>query len=138
VLFYVALFAAVHFEAKRKNIGSVSKEDHIPIKDVLSERGHLFLPLIVITQATIGMILLAAVLQRYFFGRMNWITSTVLFAASLCLIYPDVRIPVVGLAIAGGVLALQKMRHRDMVIPNTAHNTAPAAASNTTERSTTQ
>ncbi len=89
---------------------------------------------IVITQATIGVILLAAALQRYFFGRMDWITSTVLFAASLCLIYPDVRITVVGLAIAGGVLALQKMRHRDTVTPNT----APAAASNTTERSTTQ
>ncbi|MHC9237730.1 TRAP transporter permease [Pseudooceanicola sp. 502str34] len=48
VLFYVALFAAVHFEAKRRGIGSVPKEDQVPMKQVLSERGHLFLPLAVI------------------------------------------------------------------------------------------
>ena len=77
---------------------------------------------IVITQATIGVILLAAALQRYFFGRMDLITSAVLFAASLCLIYPDYRITLVGLAIAGGVLALQKVRHRDTVTPSPANN----------------
>lgn len=48
ILFYVALFAAVHFEAKRKGIGSVPKEDQIPLKIVLLERGHLFLPLVTI------------------------------------------------------------------------------------------
>jgi TRAP transporter 4TM/12TM fusion protein len=48
ILFYVALFAAVHFEAKRKGIGSVPKEDQVPLKTVLLERGHLFLPLVII------------------------------------------------------------------------------------------
>lgn len=48
LLFYVALFAAVHFEAKRKGIGSVPKEDQVPLKEVLIERGHLFAPLIII------------------------------------------------------------------------------------------
>jgi TRAP transporter 4TM/12TM fusion protein len=48
ILFYVALFAAVHFEAKRKGIGSVPVEDQIPLKDVIRERGHLFIPLVVI------------------------------------------------------------------------------------------
>ncbi|WP_370301092.1 TRAP transporter permease [Pseudooceanicola sp.] len=48
ILFYVALFAAVHFEAKRKGIGSVPKEDQVPLKQVLTERGHLFLPLAII------------------------------------------------------------------------------------------
>jgi TRAP transporter 4TM/12TM fusion protein len=77
---------------------------------------------IVITQATIGVILLAAALQRYFFGRMDLITSAVLFAASLCLIYPDYRITLVGLAIAGSVLALQKIRHRHAATPTPANN----------------
>lgn len=48
VLFYVALFAAVHFEAKRNGIGSVPKEDQVPMGQVLRERGHLFLPLAII------------------------------------------------------------------------------------------
>jgi TRAP transporter 4TM/12TM fusion protein len=47
-LFYVALFAAVHFEAKRKGIGSVPQEDQVPLKKVLLERGHLFAPLVII------------------------------------------------------------------------------------------
>lgn len=47
-LYYVAVFAAVHFEAKRLNIGSVPKEDQVPIGKVLRERGHLFLPLVII------------------------------------------------------------------------------------------
>jgi TRAP transporter 4TM/12TM fusion protein len=48
ILFYIALFAAVHFEAKRKGIGSVPKEDQVPLKKVLMERGHLFAPLVII------------------------------------------------------------------------------------------
>ncbi|SDI41441.1 TRAP transporter permease [Salipiger marinus] len=48
LLFYVALFAAVHFEAKRRGIGAVPKEDMVPMRKVLRERGHLFLPLVVI------------------------------------------------------------------------------------------
>jgi len=48
ILFYVALFAAVHFEAKRKGIGSVPKEDQVPLKKVLMDRGHLFAPLVII------------------------------------------------------------------------------------------
>lgn len=48
VLYYVALFAAVHFEAKRRGIGSVPEEDQVPMMQVLRERGHLFLPLAII------------------------------------------------------------------------------------------
>ncbi|EPX77960.1 TRAP-type uncharacterized transport system, fused permease component [Salipiger mucosus DSM 16094] len=51
VLFYVALFAAVHFEAKRRGIGSVPREDQVPLGKVLRDRGHLFLPLAVIIGA---------------------------------------------------------------------------------------
>jgi TRAP transporter 4TM/12TM fusion protein len=51
LLFYIALFAAVHFEAKRRGIGSVPKEDQVPLGQVLRERGHMFLPLAVIVGA---------------------------------------------------------------------------------------
>lgn len=77
---------------------------------------------IVILQATIGVILLAAALQRYFFGRLNGWLSTALFIASLCLIYPDWRITVVGLAISGAILGLQKARYRSAPTPTPASN----------------
>ena len=48
ILFYVALFAAVHFEAKRTGVGSVPAEDQVPMMQVLRERGHLFIPLAII------------------------------------------------------------------------------------------
>lgn len=48
VLFYIALFFGIHFAAKRNNVGSVPSEDQIPLGKVLKERGHLFIPLVVI------------------------------------------------------------------------------------------
>ncbi len=48
VLYYVAVFASVHFEARRLGIQGLP-EDQIPnMWVVLRERGHLFLPLVVI------------------------------------------------------------------------------------------
>ncbi|MBL6928721.1 MAG: TRAP transporter permease [Rhodospirillales bacterium] len=48
VLYYVAVFASVHFEARRLGIQGLP-EDQIPnMWIVLRERGHLFLPLVVI------------------------------------------------------------------------------------------
>lgn len=75
-------------------------------------QGDIFYVILVIVQATIGVILLAAALQRYFYGPLNGLLSVVLFAASLCLIYPDWRITIVGLVISGAILAYQKARHR--------------------------
>lgn len=48
VLYYVAVFMAVHFEAKRIGLKGLPKPDLPRLREVLLERGHLFLPLIVI------------------------------------------------------------------------------------------
>ena len=48
LLYYVAVFMAVHFEAKRIGLVGVPKADLPRLRQVMSERGHLFLPLIVI------------------------------------------------------------------------------------------
>ena len=48
ILYYVAVFMAVHFEAKRIGLVGVPKADLPRLKGVLVERGHLFLPLVVI------------------------------------------------------------------------------------------
>ncbi len=48
VLYYVAVFMAVHFEAKRIGLVGLPKADLPRLKEVLLERGHLFLPLVVI------------------------------------------------------------------------------------------
>ena len=48
ILYYVAVFMAVHFEAKRIGLLGVPKADLPRLKSVFMERGHLFLPLVVI------------------------------------------------------------------------------------------
>ncbi|MEY3952908.1 MAG: hypothetical protein RL320_1710 [Pseudomonadota bacterium] len=48
VLYYLAVFFAVHFEAKRLGLMGVPKEELPKFMDVIKERGHLFIPLIII------------------------------------------------------------------------------------------
>jgi TRAP transporter 4TM/12TM fusion protein len=48
VLYYVAVFMAVHFEARRIGLKGLPKADLPRLKQVLGERGHLFLPLFII------------------------------------------------------------------------------------------
>ncbi|WP_119167909.1 TRAP transporter permease [Algihabitans albus] len=48
LLYYVALFAAVHFEAKRTGMQGLPRSELPIMTDVLMERGHLFLPLVII------------------------------------------------------------------------------------------
>lgn len=48
VLYYVAVFMAVHFEAKRIGLVGLPKADLPRLREVFVERGHLFLPLVVI------------------------------------------------------------------------------------------
>ncbi|HSQ73199.1 MAG TPA: TRAP transporter fused permease subunit, partial [Rubrivivax sp.] len=48
LLYYVAVFMAVHFEAKRIGLKGLPKADLPRLKQVMGERGHLFLPLVVI------------------------------------------------------------------------------------------
>ena len=48
LLYYVALFAAVHFEAKRTGMRGLPRDELPNLGQVLVERGHLFLPLLII------------------------------------------------------------------------------------------
>ena len=48
VLFYVALFMAIHFEAKRTGMRGLPRSELPDLRRVLRERGHLFLPMAVI------------------------------------------------------------------------------------------
>lgn len=48
VLYYVAVFMAVHFEAKRIGLVGLPRADLPRLRQVLAERGHLFLPMVVI------------------------------------------------------------------------------------------
>ena len=48
LLFYLAVFSAVHFEAKRQGLQGMPREECPKLLTVLGERGHLFLPLVII------------------------------------------------------------------------------------------
>ena len=48
ILYYVALFLSIHFEAKKNGMHGLDKSELPKISKVLKERGHLFLPLIII------------------------------------------------------------------------------------------
>lgn len=48
ILYYVACFAAVHFEAKRRGLIGLPRSELPHLPRVMAERGHLFLPVIVI------------------------------------------------------------------------------------------
>src|SRR5262245_35868503 len=48
VLYYIACFAAVHFEAKRRGLLGVPRAQLPRLGGVLSERGHLFIPIVII------------------------------------------------------------------------------------------
>jgi len=48
ILYYLACFAAVHFEAKRRGIVGVPRSELPRMGDVLRVRGHLFIPVLII------------------------------------------------------------------------------------------
>jgi len=48
ILYYVACFSAVHFEAKRRGLVGVPRSELPKLGDVMRERGHLFLPVLTI------------------------------------------------------------------------------------------
>ncbi|PZN98165.1 MAG: C4-dicarboxylate ABC transporter permease [Hyphomicrobiales bacterium] len=48
ILFYVACFGAVHFEARRLGLAGLPRADLPRMRHVLAEHGHLFLPVVVI------------------------------------------------------------------------------------------
>ena len=48
LLYYVAIFSAVHFEARRHGLAGVPKAQLPRLMAVMKERGHLFLPILVV------------------------------------------------------------------------------------------
>jgi TRAP transporter 4TM/12TM fusion protein len=48
ILYYVACFSAVHFEAKRRGLVGVPRSELPKMRGVLRERGHLFIPILTI------------------------------------------------------------------------------------------
>ena len=48
LLYYLAVFLAVHFEAKKQGLKGLPRADLPRVGEVLAERGHLFLPLFII------------------------------------------------------------------------------------------
>jgi TRAP transporter 4TM/12TM fusion protein len=48
ILYYVACFAAVHFEAKRRGLVGLPRAELPRLRKVLRERGHLFIPVLLI------------------------------------------------------------------------------------------
>jgi TRAP transporter 4TM/12TM fusion protein len=48
VLYYVACFAAVHFEAKRRGLLGVPRSELPKLSAVMRERGHMFIPVLAI------------------------------------------------------------------------------------------
>ena len=51
VLYYVALFISIHFEAKKTGMHGLPRHELPRLFEVLKERGHLFTPLVVIIGA---------------------------------------------------------------------------------------
>ncbi len=47
ILYYVACFAAVHFEAKRRGILGLPRSELPQLRVVFRERGHLFIPILI-------------------------------------------------------------------------------------------
>ena len=48
ILYYVACFAAVHFEAKRRGLLGLPRSELPRMRHVMAERGHLFIPILTI------------------------------------------------------------------------------------------
>ena len=54
ILYYVAVFFAVHFEAKRSGLHGLPKNEIPPLGLVMRERGHLFIPILIILAGLFG------------------------------------------------------------------------------------
>ena len=54
ILYYVAVFFAVHFEAKRVGLLGLPDAECPRLRNVMRERGHLFIPLLVILGGLLG------------------------------------------------------------------------------------
>jgi TRAP transporter 4TM/12TM fusion protein len=86
ILYYLALFYAIHFEAQRTGLRGLPREELPSIRSVLIDRGHLFVPVFVIVylmlvgytapMAALWGTLAAAVSS--WMGRLGWLYLVVL------------------------------------------------------------
>ncbi|HSB80332.1 MAG TPA: TRAP transporter permease [Candidatus Methylomirabilis sp.] len=81
LLYYLALFFAIHFEAQRTGLRGLPREELPSIRSVLIDRGHLFVPLLIIVYlmlmgytAPLAALwgTLAAALSTWM-GRLGWL-----------------------------------------------------------------
>lgn len=85
ILYYVACFAAVHFEAKRRGLMGLPRSELPRLGNVFRERGHLFIPVLLILTvmysgysaplaALVGTVACfpVAALRRSTRGYLNW------------------------------------------------------------------
>src|SRR5574342_378252 len=86
ILYYLALFFAIHFEAQRTGLRGLPREELPSIRSVLIDRGHLFVPLLIIVYlmlmgytAPLAALwgTLAAALSTWL-GRLCWLYLVVL------------------------------------------------------------
>jgi TRAP transporter 4TM/12TM fusion protein len=86
LLYYLALYFAIHFEARRTGLRGLSREELPSLRSILVDRGHLFVPLFVIVYLmlmdyTAPMAALwgtlAAALSTWM-GRLGWFYLAVL------------------------------------------------------------
>ncbi|MCW5771774.1 MAG: TRAP transporter fused permease subunit [Rhodospirillaceae bacterium] len=91
-LYYVACFAAVHFQAKRQGLHGLKPEDCPRLWVVLGTRGHLFMPVVVVLVAMFGGVspMLAALAGAatcvpliYLRGRALWLPYLLALAVLL-------------------------------------------------------
>ncbi|HEX2255116.1 MAG TPA: TRAP transporter fused permease subunit, partial [Afifellaceae bacterium] len=54
LLYYLAVFLVVHFEARKQGLVGLPRADLPRVREVLTERGHLFIPLFVIIGTLVG------------------------------------------------------------------------------------
>lgn len=89
LLYYLALFMAIHFEATKTGLLGIPKEDRPKLNHVLSMKGHLFFPLVVIVYfmlagytpmyaciyATLSVVLIALVRKDTRMGLMKILSA---------------------------------------------------------------
>ena len=78
-------------------------EPRLLLMGTLSEAIGVFL------MAAIGIVTLACVLQGYAMGSLSWLMRTVLAAASLCLLMPEISLKIIGIAIILAILIAWKI-----------------------------
>jgi TRAP transporter 4TM/12TM fusion protein len=143
LFYYVALFAAIHFNASRAGLQGLPRAELPRLGDVLWSHGHLLAPVVVIfllllegfTATYAALVATLAVIYAWLLGR--WVWPLVVFGAALWIasagFWAWVVLAVVGLAGAlarpGGPRAIRDLLRRDapLALRDGAFQTVPVA-----------